>query len=188
MPSRNTSNSANRAAWVFVILGAVTLAAVATVAQMGRVVPAALKKQETETQSAQRQTPDEPAVAKGEKVQTFKPIHNSDEFLTESKVSDVPPGVDPKMFTVNDYISQIKAVPQEARVKSVSVADGVATIDFTSALQHGYGTEDEQMIVDGICRVMSQFKDVKWVKFTVEGQTIDTLGNIDLSHPLVVGR
>lgn len=187
MSSRTTTKAANRVAWVFVILGAVTLGAVATVAQMGRVVPAALHKQPPVEATAQPQQPDKAEAPKTEKVKTFR-VGFTPDFTTESHVSDVPPGVDPKLFTLNDYLSQIKAVPQEARVQSVTVSDGVATIDFPPALRHGYGTEDEQMVVEGICRVMGQFPEVKWVKFTIDGQSVDTLGNIDLSRPLAVTR
>ncbi|MBS1707481.1 MAG: GerMN domain-containing protein [Armatimonadetes bacterium] len=188
MPSRTKTNAANRAAWVFVILGAVTLGAVATVAQMGRTVPNALRKTSAPAPVIQQEVPKTVVeTPKAETVKVFRPSFG-EQFTTESHVSEVPRGVDPHVFAVNDYISQIKAVPQEARVKSVVVKDGVAEIDFTAALRHGYGTEDEQMLVEGVCRVMGQFKDVTHVRFLLEGQPVDTLGGADLRQPLAVTR
>ncbi len=187
MTSRKQTRTTNRAAWVFVALGTVTLAAMAGVAHMGRTVPDSLRKhQEASPLVEQHQSAAEP---KQEPIQVKGLIpHYGDTFSPEPQVLTVPPGADAHVFVLNDYLSRLKAVPQEARVNSVTVSDGVATIDFTSALRHGYGTEDEQMLVNGVCTVMGQFKNVNFVKFMVDGQSIDTLGNADLSQPLPVLR
>jgi spore germination protein GerM len=79
-------------------------------------------------------------------------------------------------------------VPKDANVKTVTVKEGIATIDFNEKIYAGYGTEDEQIIVRGLLRVMAQFPEVKSVLFTTEGQPLDSLGAIDLSSPQPVEK
>jgi hypothetical protein len=108
----------------------------------------------------------------------------SGENLQFNKEKKTPPaGVEPMAWTVDQYLSTLQAVPKEAHVLSCKVDNFIATVDFSKEIEAGYGTTDEQTLVNGVLTVMSQFKGVNAVKFTVEGKSIDTFGNIDLSEP-----
>jgi len=90
---------------------------------------------------------------------------------------------DPMVFAVNNYLDKLPMVKKEARARKCTVSNGIANLDFTPEFETTYGTEDEQTILKGLLTVMAQFPDVKQVKFTVGGRTLDSLGNVDLTTP-----
>lgn len=109
--------------------------------------------------------------------------YQGDDLVFDQRPVRPQAGQDRMIFAVNEYMGRLSFVGKEARVKSISIKDRIATLDFTEAIYAGYGSEDEQTLVKGILETMSQFKDVGWVKFTVGGQTLDSLGHLDLSDP-----
>lgn len=133
---------------------------------------------------------DEAPDRRREQVTKLTPKMEGDDLVFEEQRATLPAAVDPMVYAVNDYLSQLEVVPKEGRVESCRVgADKVAILDFTPAFaEGGYATEDEMTVVRGILRVMGQFPEVDFVKFTVEGQPLETLGNIDLSLPQRVDR
>lgn len=122
-----------------------------------------------------------------DKVTTLKPrVEDTDLKFDATKVTP-PAGVDPKVFVVNEYLKYIDAAPG-AKANSVTVRDGIATVDFNSELQAGMSSMDEGTVVNGILAALGTFKDVEAVQFTVNGQPIETLGHIDLTEPQPVTR
>ncbi|HAY13909.1 MAG TPA: GerMN domain-containing protein [Fimbriimonadaceae bacterium] len=131
---------------------------------------------------------DEEDAPKGGEVTTLTPTYTGGEFGTKPGTKETPKGEDPMVFALNDYLDKVPAVPKEADVLSVSVKEGIATVDFNDKIYAGYGAEDEQIIVRGLLRVMAQFPEVKSVTFTTSGQPLDSLGAIDLSSPQPVEK
>ena len=124
----------------------------------------------------------------GERVQVLTPYYANDELRFRAEPMDVPPNVDPKVFALNTYLRTVTFVPEDAVVKTVAVSNGVATADFNSAFYTSYGTADEATVVNGILAVLGQFPDVSSVLFKVDGEPIDSLGNLELTDPLPVIR
>ena len=124
----------------------------------------------------------------GDKVHAFTPYYKNDDLAFRSEPMDVPKNADKYVFVIDKYLRSVKAVPQDAVLKTCKLENGVATLDFNKAFDRTYGTFDESTIINGILTVMGQFSEVSYVKFTVEGQKIDTLGNMDLTDPLEVER
>jgi|GEM_PF-1258701 len=114
---------------------------------------------------------------------TLTPNLDGEDLKFDKEKKTPPAGVEPMAWTVDQYLRTLTSVPKEAHVLGVSVDNFIATVDFSKEIEAGYGTTDEQTLVNGVLTVMSQFKDVNAVKFTVEGKPIDTFGNIDLSEP-----
>lgn len=128
----------------------------------------------------------EPAAQGGSPgdVQVYTPSYTRQGDLKLSPSTARPtPEQDPHVFAVNQYLAQLKMVPKGAVAKTCTVSNGVATLDFSTEFDTTYGTEDEQTVLKGLLKTMAQFSDVKKVKFTVEGRTLASLGNIDLTEP-----
>lgn len=117
-----------------------------------------------------------------DQVTTLTPKYVGDDLKFDQQSSTPPAGVDPKVWAVNQYLGTLQAVPKDAKLLSCKVEDLTATLDFNQAIMAGYGTTDEGALVNGVLTVMGQFKDIQAVKFTVEGQPIESFGNIDLSE------
>lgn len=171
----------NALALGIIAIGTVSLAGLGIYASNSKASP-----KPVETQTAQQKsniqvdvTPDD----ERSQTTTLTPEFKNDD-LTFNKEDKTPPaGVEPMAWTIDQYLRTLTAVPKEAHVLGVTVDNYVATVDFSKEIEAGYGTTDEQTLVNGVLTVMSQFKDVNAVKFTVEGKAIETFGNIDLTEP-----
>jgi hypothetical protein len=112
-------------------------------------------------------------------------ITNNEPDITTTPTA-VPVGKDPVLTAVNAFLRSTPVIPKGAEVKSVTIKDGLATVDFNKAFMRSYGTDDESTVVNGLLTALGQFKGVEKAVFTVEGQPIDTLGASDLSVPVAV--
>ena len=76
--------------------------------------------------------------------------------------------------------------PKGVTVRSVKVADGLATVDFSEALTHNFvgGSTGEQMLVSALVNTLTEFPEIERVLLTVEGERIETIaGHLDTSEP-----
>lgn len=126
----------------------------------------------------------EPSTAKVIQVPTSTIKDNETNITTEPKA--VAQGEDPVLTAVNAFLKNTPVIPKSAEAKSVTLKDGVATVNFNKAFIKSYGTDDESTVVNGLLAALGQFKGIEKVSFTVEGQPIDTLGSSDLSAPVAV--
>lgn len=154
---------------VLIILGATLVLSVLTVFALNspRQIPEDLAKKEQ----------------KGTKVTELTPKYEDGDLKFDRKEGSSPAGSDAKVQVVNDYLDKIPAVPKEAQLIDVKMEGATAVLNFNDAFRSGYGTEDEQIIVEGILTTLSQFAEVQNVLFKINGQPLDSLGNIDLSQP-----
>ena len=77
--------------------------------------------------------------------------------------------------------------PKKAAVRKVTVRDGLATVDFDGSILKGFvgGSTGEEFLIGSIVNTLTNFPEVKRVKFLVDGKEIETLsGHMDLSTPL----
>ncbi len=77
--------------------------------------------------------------------------------------------------------------PKNAAIRSVTVRDGLATVDFDGSILKGFvgGSTGEEFLIGSIVDTLTNFPEVKRVKFLVDGKEIETLsGHMDLSTPL----
>ena len=116
-------------------------------------------------------------------VKVYSPRYEGDKLKLDPGIQHTIKDEDPKVFAINAFLKTLKVVPKDAVAKTCIVANGTATIDFSPAFETSYGTEDEQTILKGIMTTMSQFKGVKFVKMTVGGKTLESIGNVDLTEP-----
>jgi hypothetical protein len=173
---RGGSTTTARFAWtVFVIAIAVVGFGWAYVV----LTPSNLKpRSQDERANAQNEQPKAPTTD----VQVLKPRYVEDDLKFESETKAPPKSVDRKVYAVNSYLEGVAAVSSKARCKFCDVKDGLARLDFTTEFDQTYGSDDERTIVEGILTTMGQFEDVDTVQFLVNGQPLETLGNIDLTE------
>lgn len=77
--------------------------------------------------------------------------------------------------------------PKNAAIRSVTVANGLATVDLDGNITKGFvgGSTGEEFLVGSVVNTLTNFPEVQRVKFLVDGQDIETLsGHMDLSAPL----
>ena len=82
---------------------------------------------------------------------------------------------------------QTNVIPKKAKLRSVTVKDGVATVDFSKELQQNFsgGSTGEEMLVGSIVNTLTDFPEVKKVRILIDGASVETLsGHLDLSEPL----
>lgn len=86
---------------------------------------------------------------------------------------------------VEDNLTRI--FPKNAAIRSVTVQDGIATVDFDGSILKGFvgGSTGEEFLIGSIVDTLTNFPEVTSVRFLVDGQEIETLsGHMDLSAPL----
>lgn len=80
----------------------------------------------------------------------------------------------------------IYIMPKDTQVLSVKVNNGIATVDFNRAFKTNFtgGSTGELMLIGSIVNSLTEFKDIKAVRFTVEGKVLEALdGHFDLTVP-----
>ena len=82
-------------------------------------------------------------------------------------------------------------LPNGTQLRSIKLADRLATVDFSSEFKDNFhgGDSQEAEAVNSILKTLGEFKSIDKVQIVVEGRPIDTLGsNFDISSPLNVIR
>ena len=80
-----------------------------------------------------------------------------------------------------------KIFPNNAAIRSVEVADGLAVVDFDGSLLKNFvgGSTGEEFLIGSIVDTLTNFPEITSVKFLVDGEEVETLsGHMDLSTPL----
>ena len=77
--------------------------------------------------------------------------------------------------------------PKNAAIRSVKVEDGLATVDLDGSIKKGFvgGSTGEEFLIGSVVDTLTNFPEVKSVKFLVDGKEVESLsGHMDLSAPL----
>lgn len=80
-----------------------------------------------------------------------------------------------------------KIFPNNAAIRSVTVENGLAIVDLDGGFLKSFvgGSTGEELLVGSVVDTLTNFPEVKRVKFLVDGREIETLsGHMDLSTPL----
>jgi hypothetical protein len=127
---------------------------------------------------------------KADEVLVLTPRRGADrQLMFERQKVQVPPGLDARVFAVNEYLRIAKITEADARCLGIDLQNGVAHLSFNRAFLGGQGSDDEATLINGILATMSQFQGVESVQFEVDGKPVDTLGgHFDLSTPQPVIR
>lgn len=64
---------------------------------------------------------------------------------------------------------------RQGMVDGVSVQDGLAVVDFNEDAMHGGSLEETYLIEQVVRTLIKSYEEIDRVRFTVDGQTVDTL-------------
>lgn len=77
--------------------------------------------------------------------------------------------------------------PKHAKINSVTFKDGTAVVDFDKNITKGFvgGSTGEELLIGSVVRTLTEFKEVKQVRFLIDSKEVETLsGHMDLSEPI----
>lgn len=77
--------------------------------------------------------------------------------------------------------------PKHTKIKNVSLNADTVIIDFDKDIAKNFvgGSTGEEFFIYSIVNTLTEFPEVKQVKFLIDGQEVETLaGHMDLSEPL----
>ncbi|MEW5706965.1 MAG: GerMN domain-containing protein [Actinomycetota bacterium] len=78
-------------------------------------------------------------------------------------------------------------IPQGTKILNLDIINGIAYVNFSKEIveNHSGGSAGELMTVNSVVDTLTEFKDIKKVRFMVEGKKVETLvGHMDLTEPL----
>ena len=104
-------------------------------------------------------------------------INESDKYLDAVKL----------LMTKPNETDLTGIFPKGAKINSVKVVNGTAYVDFDNGITKNFvgGSTGEEMLINSVVQTLTEFKEVKQVRFLIDGQEIETLaGHMDLSTPL----
>ncbi len=94
---------------------------------------------------------------------------------------------DPVVDAVNRFFVASNIAPDARLVKTTR--DGAnLRLDFSNLFTRGYGTDDEQVLLEGIFRAVRDNSDAETVEFFEDGSPAQGLGNLELEGPQTVPR
>lgn len=108
------------------------------------------------------------------------------EIIVDDSVDKYTAAVE-ALLEVPDEENLTTIFPKNTRFRKVTVKDGLATVDIDGSILKGFvgGSTGEEFLIGSIVDTLTNFPEVKRVKFLVDGQEIETLsGHMDLSAPL----
>ncbi len=88
---------------------------------------------------------------------------------------------DPKEKTVTGIF------PKTAKLRSVRLQGDVAVVDFDSNIRKGFsgGSTGERFLVGSVVNTLTNFPEIKKVRFLLDGKEIESLaGHMDLTEPV----
>ena len=78
-------------------------------------------------------------------------------------------------------------IPNKNSLISVKVKDGTATVNLDKKIKNGFsgGSTGEEFLIGSVVNTLTEFKEIKNVKFLIDGHEVETLsGHMDLSTPI----
>ena len=82
---------------------------------------------------------------------------------------------------------QSAIIPRQAKLRSVKVKDGVATVDFSGDILKHFvgGSTGEEMLVGSVVNTLTEFPEVTSVQILIDGNPVESLaGHMDLTVPI----
>ena len=146
------------------------------------------------TQTEQTKDMEKPAAAvpKEMQVSVYYPRNDGTGLIAVSRTVNIEK--DDKytaalksLLTGSKEKGQTNVIPKKAKLRSVTLKNGVAIADFSKELEQNFsgGSTGEEMLVGSIVNTLTDFPEVQKVQILIEGASVETLsGHMDLSEPI----
>ena len=149
-------------------------------------------RRQTEQQTKDKDAPPTATAPKERKVNVYYAKSDGMGLVAVSRTvntekDDVYTAALKSLMTGTKEKNQTNVIPKKAKLRSVTVKDGVATVDFSKALQQNFsgGSTGEEMLIGSIVNTLTDFPEVQKVRILIDGAPVETLsGHMDLSEPL----
>lgn len=189
MPKRSSSSPAGKSVLAIFLLAALGGGVLAAYVKL---TPAALHVERPDQSAGPdvsvRAHPDNSTQITGRQNGStlLVPTVDQDDVKLTKPAGDTPEGVRPEVFLVNQTLDSLKV--DGAKAVGIDVKDRVAIVSFNPGIQKGYGTIEEGHLIKALSMALGQFPEIDAFQVAVEGKTVDSLGNIDLTTPVLVIR
>lgn len=146
---------------------------------------------ETPKSSAQKEQPKK-EEAKEITLKYYFPDENGTKLIAVTKKvkiieKDKYKSVIKELLKGTDKKGTITIIPKKTKLKSVKVKDGIATVDFSDDMVKYFvgGSTGEELMIASIVNTLTEFKEVRSVKFLIDGKEVETIaGHMDLTAPI----
>ena len=190
MPKRNKKNSGRKGILILMcvsFLGAGGFAAYVRFAPGAAHVSVKDRIQEPDAKiDAKPLVRNNPEAPQSQSDALLIPAVINNEVKLSSAAGQIPEGTKPEVFLANQTLSSLMI--DKAKVLDIQTTKGVALINCTPEIQKGYGTMEEGNLIKALSMALGQFKPIKSFQIVIEGHTVESLGNIDLTTPVKVIR
>lgn len=99
----------------------------------------------------------------------------------QSEIRDRNPNQDPVVIAVNAFLTETHITPPEAHLIKTTFEGDHLILEFNTAFNRTYGTDDEKTLLKGILIAVKENSRAKTVSFYADGKEIETLGSVDLT-------
>ena len=89
--------------------------------------------------------------------------------------------------TEKNLTSALPQTKNTSALVSVEVKNGTAVVNFDKKIKNGFsgGSTGEEFLIGSVVNTLTEFSEVKNVKFLIDGKEVETLsGHMDLSEPV----
>ncbi len=155
--------------------------------------PAADTNQNKTSQSGKDKAGTVQEQAKTLNIEVYYPDDNGTKLVPVKREIEVNPYKDKYTAAVEMQMRAPKEknltdiFPQSAKLLSVRLEGETAVVDFDSKMVKGFvgGSTGEEMLVGSVVNTLTNFPEVKEVRFMLDGKPIETIaGHMDLSTPI----
>jgi len=187
MPKRSSNSPAGKsvaAILLLTVLGAGVLAAyVGLNPQASHVV---VDRPATPDVSVNTRHDDNKVAPPQDSMTLLVPAVVQNDVKLDRPASSPPEGVAPEVNLINQTLASLQV--EGAKALGIDVKDHLAVVSFNPGIEKGYGTIEEGHLIKALSLALGQFKNIDRFQLAIEGKTVDSLGNIDLTTPVKVLR
>jgi spore germination protein GerM len=125
------------------------------------------------------------------KIFVAKIINDDARLVPEERTirADIDPhkgAIEELLATNQETTGQAQLIPQGTKLLELTVKNGIAYVDFSREFKDNFpgGSMNEALLINSIVHTLTQFEDVGKVQILVEGEKIESLGDLDISEPI----
>ena len=134
-----------------------------------------------------------PVETKELTVKVYYPNDEGERLVAVSRKVKLSDGTDKYTAAMKSLMQGTKEkgqsaiIPRQAKLRSVKVKDGVATVDFSGDILKHFvgGSTGEEMLVGSVVNTLTEFPEVTSVQILIDGNPVESLaGHMDLTMPI----
>ncbi len=143
--------------------------------------------------AAQKKDSDKKSAAAEIRIKVYYPDTDGTKLIAVTRKVKTDASTDKYTAAMKSLLSgtqekgQITILPKTVQLRSVTVKNGIAKVDFSQDLIKKFngGSTGESLLVGSVVDTLTEFPEVKQVEFLVEGKPIESIaGHVDTTAPI----